>query len=54
VLKTGKSEGMQLMDDAIFNFYQQGLVSAQEAYMKAIDKQRFLPFLEEEQGKEHA
>jgi twitching motility protein PilT len=45
VLKSGRADGMQLMDDAIDNFYKQGLVSAQEAYMKSIDKQRFLPYL---------
>lgn len=44
-LKTGKAEGMQLMDDAIWSFLQQKLISPEEAYMKAIDKQRFEPFL---------
>jgi twitching motility protein PilT len=43
VLKSGKAEGMQLMDDAIAGFLEKGMVSQQEAYMKAIDKQRFLP-----------
>lgn len=47
VLKSGKSEGMQLMDDAIqFNF-DQGKISAHEAYMKSIDKQRFQHLLDE-------
>jgi twitching motility protein PilT len=41
VLKTGRSEGMQLMDDAIFNAMQQGLISGDEAYMKSIEKTRF-------------
>jgi twitching motility protein PilT len=45
VLITGKSEGMQFMDDAIQRIYDAGTISAQEAYMKAIDKQRFAPFL---------
>jgi twitching motility protein PilT len=45
VLITGKSEGMQFMDDAIQRFYDQGAISAQEAYMKAIDKTRFAAFL---------
>lgn len=44
-LKTGRADGMQLMDDAIWNYLQRGLVSPHEAYMKAIDKQRFEPFL---------
>jgi len=52
VLVTGKGEGMQFMDDAIQKFYDQGAISAQEAYMKAIDKTRFAPFLEKESGGE--
>ncbi|GAB4248421.1 MAG: type IV pilus twitching motility protein PilT [Candidatus Methylacidiphilales bacterium] len=44
-LKTGKAEGMQLMDDAIWAYLQQKLITPEEAYMKAIDKQRFEPFL---------
>ena len=43
VLVAGKAEGMQLMDDAIMKIYKANQVSIQEAYMKAIDKQRFAP-----------
>ncbi|MDZ4789397.1 MAG: PilT/PilU family type 4a pilus ATPase [Blastochloris sp.] len=46
VLKSGRAEGMQLMDDAIENYFKKGFISAQEAYMKSIDKQRFIPYLE--------
>jgi twitching motility protein PilT len=46
VLKTGKAEGMQLMDDAIFEFLQKGYIDGHEAYMKAIDKQRFSQYAE--------
>jgi len=42
---TGKSQGMQFMDDAIWEQLLPGVVSPNEAYMKAIDKSRFLPFL---------
>ena len=45
VIVGGKSQGMQFMDDAIWQVMQQGLVSPQEAYMKAIDKNRFRVFL---------
>src|SRR5271170_5164265 len=45
VLISGRSEGMQFMDDAINAKLQDGTVSAEEAYMKAIDKGRFAPFL---------
>lgn len=41
VLKSGKADGMQLMDDAIAGYLEQGLVTPHEAYMKSIDKQRF-------------
>jgi twitching motility protein PilT len=45
VLISGRAEGMQFMDDAIQRFLDQGVITPQEAYMKAIDKQRFAPFL---------
>ena len=45
VLVSGKGEGMQFMDDAIWAVMQQGKVSPVEAYMKAIDKNRFRMFL---------
>jgi twitching motility protein PilT len=45
VLISGKGEGMQFMDDAIMTYLKQNVVSPMEAYMKAIDKTRFEPFL---------
>lgn len=48
VIIGGKSQGMQFMDDAIWDKLREGLVSPQEAYMKAIDKSRFKSFLPEE------
>lgn len=48
VITSGKSEGMQFMDEAIWQKLQQGLIGAEEAYMKAIDKTRFKAFLPEE------
>ncbi len=50
VITGGKGLGMQFMDDAIWQKLQQGLVSPQEAYMKAIDKARFKNFLPPEQA----
>jgi twitching motility protein PilT len=49
VIVGGKSQGMQFMDDAIWAAMQQGLVSPHEAYMKAIDKNRFKVFLPAEE-----
>ena len=45
VIVGGKGQGMQFMDDAIWAVMQQGIVTPLEAYMKAIDKNRFRPFL---------
>jgi twitching motility protein PilT len=49
VIVGGKGQGMQFMDDAIWNVMQKGMVSPLEAYMKAIDKNRFRMFLPPEQ-----
>ena len=46
----GKSQGMQFMDDAIWAELQQGHVSPHEAFMKAIDKNRFKAFLPAEEA----
>jgi len=51
VIVSGKGQGMQFMDDAIWAAMQQGLVSPLEAYMKAIDKNRFRVFLGEDADK---
>ena len=45
VIVSGKAQGMQFMDDAIWELLEKGIVSAHEAFMKAIDKNRFKPFL---------
>jgi twitching motility protein PilT len=46
----GKAQGMQFMDDAIWAQLQQGHVSPHEAFMKAIDKNRFKAFLPEDEA----
>src|SRR5919204_2523026 len=45
VIISGKAQGMQFMDDAIWALLEKGIVSPHEAFMKAIDKSRFKPFL---------
>jgi twitching motility protein PilT len=51
VIVSGRAQGMQFMDDAIWALLDKGVVSAYEAFMKAIDKNRFKPFLSpEEEG----
>ena len=50
VIVGGKSQGMQFMDDAIWDVMLKGWVSPHEAYMKAIDKTRFRQFLPAEEA----
>src|SRR4029078_689 len=51
VIVAGAGQGMEFMDDASWRQMQQGVVSPHEAYMKAIDKNRFRVFLPpEEEG----
>jgi twitching motility protein PilT len=49
VIISGKAQGMQFMDDAIWALLEKGIVSPHEAFMKAIDKNRFKPFLSPEE-----
>jgi len=49
VIVSGKAQGMQFMDDAIWALLEKGIVSPHEAFMKAIDKSRFKPFLSPEE-----
>src|SRR5216117_1121222 len=50
VIVSGRAQGMQFMDDAILALLEKGIVSAHEAFMKAIDKNRFKPFLSPEEA----
>jgi len=50
VIVSGRAQGMQFMDDAIWALLDKGIVSAYEAFMKAIDKSRFKPFLSPEEA----
>jgi twitching motility protein PilT len=45
VITGGKGEGMQFMDESIWSKLREGMISPEEAYMKAIDKTRFKKFL---------
>ena len=50
VIVSGRAQGMQFMDDAIFALLQKGIVSPHEAFMKAIDKNRFKQYLPAEEA----
>jgi twitching motility protein PilT len=39
IIQTGKKQGMQLMDDSLVALYQGGLISAEEAYARAEQKE---------------
>ncbi len=41
IIQSGKSDGMQAMDDALMELVQQNVIGPRDAYMKAIDKARF-------------
>lgn len=42
IIQTGKKQGMQLMDDALVDLYDRGLISAEETYARA-DQKQLLP-----------
>jgi twitching motility protein PilT len=44
-IQTGKKYGMQTLDDSIMDLLNKGVISADEAYMKANEKSRFMPLL---------
>ncbi|MDK2971508.1 MAG: twitching motility protein PilT [Candidatus Sumerlaeota bacterium] len=46
VIMSGRAQGMQLMDDAIEGYLREGVITAEEAYMKALDKHRFLSYMQ--------
>src|ERR1043166_793049 len=39
IIQTGKKQGMQLMDDCLLDLYRRGLISPEEAYARAEQKQ---------------
>jgi twitching motility protein PilT len=45
MMQTGRKYGMQLLDDAIMDLMNKGLISPDDAYSKANDKTKFRPFL---------
>ncbi len=45
MIQTGKKYGMQTLDDAIMELLKNKIISPDDAYMKCVEKSRFLPFL---------
>ncbi len=46
VIQTGRKYGMMSLDDCIMDYLKKGWISPEEAFIKAIDKTRFLPFIQ--------
>ena len=47
IIQSGKSEGMQAMDDVLFQLAEDGIIRGHDAYMKASDKPRFESFVDD-------
>jgi Tfp pilus assembly pilus retraction ATPase PilT len=45
IIQSGRSQGMQAMDDALFALVKEGRILAQDAFLKATEKARFEPLL---------
>ena len=45
LIQTGKKYGMQTLDDAIMDFLIKGWIDPEDAYLNAMDKEKFRPFL---------
>jgi twitching motility protein PilT len=45
IIQTGKKQGMRLMDDTLTDLYDRGLISAEEAYARAEQKQTMRQYL---------
>lgn len=48
LMQSGRSEGMQLLDDALFGLVERKVVTPRDAYMKAQDKSRFESLIDKE------
>ncbi len=48
IIQGGRSQGMQLMDDALMALVEQKQILPHEAYMKATNKARFENLVEDE------
>ena len=53
LMQAGAAQGMQLMDDALMKFVQEGRIKPEDAYMKALEKARFEKLLKQPPGAAH-
>ena len=54
IISTSREQGMQLMDNDLMRLMKEGKISAEDAYVKAIGKKDFEPFVDEEEKKAQA
>ena len=47
MIETGRKYGMQSLDDAIMKLLEKGIIDPEQAYNKAVNKEKFRPFLSE-------
>ncbi len=50
MIQTGKKYGMMSLDDSIVDYLKKGIISPEEAFIKAVDKSRFLPFVQNKES----
>jgi twitching motility protein PilT len=49
IISTSREQGMQLMDTDLMRLLKEGKISAEDAYVKAVSKKDFEPFVDEEE-----
>jgi twitching motility protein PilT len=54
VISTSREQGMQLMDTDLMRLLKEGKITAEDAYVKAVSKKDFEPFVDEEEKKMQA
>jgi twitching motility protein PilT len=54
LIELGGKQGMQTMDQCLQKFFEDGKITAQEAYLKANEKKRFQPLIDQEEAEEKA
>ena len=50
MIQTGKKYGMMSLDDCIMDYLKKGWISPEEAFIKSIDKTRFLPYVQNKEA----
>jgi twitching motility protein PilT len=54
IISTSREQGMQLMDTDLMRLMKENKISAEDAYVKAVSKKDFEPFVDEEEKKAQA